>query len=121
MKNEFQDLEWIVPKVTKLFTKNPNRSISATFRFCRRHPRLSSVGCYPILSTIIRSVKILKITISREKALYGLNQSEELIEFSKKDKNELLDELIKPLSVEVKTGRNGRRITYFYKSNRSYR
>lgn len=106
MKNEYQNVEWIIPKTKKMFIKNPRRSISAAFRYFRNHPRLTLIGCYPILATTIHTVQKLNIATARKRVLYALNQSEELKAFSKKDKNELIEELLNPSSVGMNKGKN---------------
>lgn len=106
MKNEYQDAEWIVPKAQKMFIKNPRRSLSATFRYFRNHPRVSLIGCYPILSGITRVVLSIGIPLSRNKLLYALNQSDELKTFTHGEKKQLIDQLLNPVSVATKRPKN---------------
>lgn len=105
MKTEFQNLEWAIPKIQKQFIKNPRKSISATFRFLRNHPRYTLIGDYPILSIIVDTIRKLGIKPFRRNLLYGLNSSEEFKIWLPKEKSELLDELLRSISVSFKGGK----------------
>lgn len=101
-----QDVGLIIPQVSHQFQKNKNRSISATFRFYRKHSCYSLIGDFPILATIILSISNIGILPRRNTVNYALNQSEELKELSKKDKNDLLKVLLEPALVAVKTDKS---------------
>ncbi|MCX6731243.1 MAG: hypothetical protein NTZ55_05325 [Candidatus Roizmanbacteria bacterium] len=103
-EHDRQDVSLIAPQVINHFTKSPNSSISATFRYYRKNPCYSLIGDFPIFATIINALKQIDIPLNRYKVLYALNQSDEMKEWSKKEKFELLDELLKPLSVQRKQG-----------------
>lgn len=102
----FQDLSLAIPKIQRRYTNNPHRSISATFRFLRKRYSFSFFGDYPILSIIFRTILELNISPSRYQTIYAFNQSEELVSLSKKDKNCLINQLIHPLSVQMKSQQN---------------
>lgn len=93
MKNEYHDTEFIDETVKNLFTKNPNRSVSAAFRKLRRFSKLSLIGDYSLLSRIIRIAHATGAIVNRENIRYAFNQSEELKQLRKKDKNTLIDQL----------------------------
>lgn len=101
MKNEYHDTEFIDETVKNLFTKNPNRSLSATFRKLRRFTKLSLIGDYPLLFRIIRVARSTGASVNRENIRYAFNQSEELKELRKKDKNTLVDQLYLSTQVNV--------------------
>lgn len=101
MNTELQSTEWVPLKVRRLYIKNPRRSLSATFRRLRRHPRLSLIGDYPILAAIISTASEMGIKISRAKTLYAFNHSSELRQFSPLDKKELLDQLLNYAHVQT--------------------
>jgi len=103
-KPQFQSLEWIVPKIQRDFSRNKNKSISACFRHYRKHNNLSLIGDYPILATIVNTVKDLRIMINRQKIFYAFNQSTELKEFPRNDKQQLIEQLLKPSSVQFSKG-----------------
>lgn len=106
MKNEFQDLESLIPSIQKAFEKNPRRSLSAFFRNSRKSPRYSLIGDYPILATITHTAIKMGIEFSRNKVLHALNQSDELKTLLKGDKKDLTDQLFLPLTVASKQGKN---------------
>ncbi len=106
MNIQFQDLSLAIPKIERRYIKNPQSSMSATFRFLRKQYSFSFFGDYPILSAIFRTILELNINPSRYQTIYAFNQSEELVALSKKDKNCLLDQLIHPLSVQMKSQQN---------------
>lgn len=108
-KTQFCDLEWAIPKTQRLFIKNKNRSISATFRFFRKHSALSLIGDYPILAMIVNTIKDLKIPLKRNSLLYTFNQSTEFKNLPRNDKQDLINELIKPLSVQLSKGKTAPR------------
>ena len=99
----YQDLSLAKDRIIKRYMKNPNSSISAMFRSLRGKSYLSLIGDYPILATITNTISTLGIKLTRPQATYALNKSEELKCFSKKDKNELLNQLTNPSSVQVYT------------------
>lgn len=105
-QTELQSLEWTIPVIKKAFNKNRNRSISALFRYFRQHSRLSLIGCYPILATIVHAAIDIGIKLNRSKVGYALNNSEELRQFSKQEKKLLLDQLIKSSYVQIKHKQN---------------
>lgn len=111
METEFQDLNWAIPIIQKKYSKNPNSSISAIFRYLRRKPHLSLFGDYPLLSIVLKTILEIGIKPKRNQVLYALNQSEELYQLSKKDKNNLLDQLLKTPPVETKKHKNLIRLT----------
>lgn len=106
MNIQFQDLSLATPKIKRRYIKNSHRSISATFRFLRRQRSFSFFGDYPILSIILQTIIILSVNPSRYQTIYALNQSEELRLLSKRDKNCLINQLVYPLSVAMKSQRN---------------
>lgn len=89
MRNQFQALDWAVPKIEKRFRKNPNSSLSAIFRDLRKSLSLSLFGDYPIVSVIVGTLKRLGIKVARSKLRYALRQSEEL-----KGKRDLVSQLL---------------------------
>lgn len=86
----------IKEQVAHRFKKNSNSSFSAAFRFYRRHNCYTSIGDYPILASIIDGAALAGIKLKRNKLLYALNQSDEFKNEPKKEKMELLEELLKP-------------------------
>jgi len=116
---QYQDLSLAKDRIIKKYMKNPNSSISAMFRSLRGKSYLSLIGDYPILATILNTTSALGIRQTRPQITYALNQSEELKYFSKKDKNELLDQLINPLYVQTKLARNPQQDSKTEKMNSS--
>lgn len=112
-KTQFCDLEWAIPKIQRLFIKNRNRSISAAFRFFRNHSALFLIGDFPILAMIVNTIKDLKIPLKRANLFYALNQSTELKDLPRNDKQDLIDELLKPLSVQLPTDKTASRNDLF--------
>lgn len=108
MKNEYHDTEFIDETVKNLFTKNPNRSLSAAFRKLRRFTRLSLIGDYPLLFRIIRIARSTGTIINRENIRYAFNQSEELKLLRKKDKNTLIDQLFSSVHINVNNELNAK-------------
>ena len=98
---QYQDLTLSKSRITKLNMQNPNRSISATLCNLRSKSYNSSIGDYPLLYTIIDTLQGLSINLNRSKVNYALNKSEELKHLSKMEKNELLNQLIKPIYVQM--------------------
>ena len=96
MKNELQDVMIFEPAVKNAFTKNPKRSISALYRRARNNPRLSLIGCYPILAVITHAAIEMGIPLSRKGITYAFNMSAELYLFQKRDKTGLIDYLCHP-------------------------
>jgi len=96
MKTETQDIAVFVPTVKNAFAKNPKRSISALYRRARRNPRLSMIGCYPILAAITHTAIKMGIPFSRKGITYAFNKSAELYLFQKRDKTGLIDCLLHP-------------------------
>lgn len=101
-----QEGSLIKTQIINRFEKNPNSSISSAFRFYRKHNYYSWIGDYPILATIIQTIGSIGIPLKRNKILYALNQSNDFKSESKKEKMELLEELLKPSLVAVKQGKN---------------
>jgi len=99
-KPHFQSPEWIIPKIQRDFTRNKNKSISATFRHYRNHKNLSLIGDYPILATIVYIVRDIGIEIKRQKLFYAFNQSTELKSFPRNDKQQLIEQLLNLSSVQ---------------------
>lgn len=97
---KYQDLDLAKERTIKKFMKRPQSSLSATFRNLRTKSYLSFIGDYPILSMVVNAKIGLGIFINRPQVRYGLNQSEELRCIPKKDKNELLNQLTNPSSVQ---------------------
>lgn len=116
-KPQFQDLEWIIPKIIRDFSRNPNKRISATFRFFRNHPHLSLVGDYPILATITHTVLSLGITLTRNEVLYAFNFSDELKHLPRNEKTKLLDQLLTYPTGEIKQGKNASKKDLFSKDD----
>lgn len=106
---QYQDLNIAKNRATKMYMKNSNRSISATFRTLRKKAYTSFFGDYPILSTIINIIINLAINPSRFQVRHALNQSEELNSLSRKEKIALLDQLIDPMYVQLKAVKKSRR------------
>lgn len=106
MNIQYQDIGIAKKKIIKMWTANPNRSISSTFRTIRNKSYVSFFGDYPILSAIINTLSSLNIIPSRFQITYALNQSDELRYFSKEAKTELLNQLIKPSNVQIKVVNN---------------
>lgn len=104
-KSQFQSHEWIISKIQRDFTRNKNKSISATFRHYRNHRNLSLIGDYPILATVVNTVKDMGIMINRQKIFYAFNQSTELKEFPRNDKQQLIEQLLQPSSVQFPKGK----------------
>lgn len=102
MNMKYQDLEMAKNKITKMYMRNPNRSISATFRILRENSYVSFIGDYPILSSIVTTIISMGIRPSRFQVTYGFNQSDELRSLLKQEKNSLLNQLINPLYVPMK-------------------
>lgn len=102
MDIKYQDLDWVISKTQKLFTKNPHKSLSATFRFFRQHTTLSFIGDYPLLSAIVVTVITIGIKFSQYSLIYAFNQSEELKTLGPKEKSPLLGCLINPTHVQTK-------------------
>lgn len=100
--HSMQDVDLIGPQVINIFKKKPSTSLSFVFRVYRKNLCYSSIGDFPILATIINSLKKISYPLDRKKTLYALNQSQELRSLTKKDKQELLVELLKPMSVGSK-------------------
>ena len=99
---QYQSLEATESKIIKMYSKNPNRSISGTFRSLRKQQRTSLFGDYPILITIIN----LCISPTRFQVTHALKQSSELGNISKSFKTELLNQLINPLYVQTRLAKN---------------
>ena len=103
---KYQDLSLAKKQFLKMYMKNPNRSISATFRSLREKQYISFIGDYPILSCLIKTVYSLGLIPSRFQVRYAFNLSEELNDRSKKDKSILLDELFNTAYVQTKSLKN---------------
>lgn len=99
---QIQSTEWIIPKIQKQFETNPNRSLSASFRHFRKYPALSLIGDYPLLTCILLTISQMGIVLTRAKLVYTFSQSEEFRVSSKKEKTELLDQLLKLSHVQSK-------------------
>jgi hypothetical protein len=101
-----QDGSLIESQVINKFKKNPNSSISAAFRFYRKHNYYSWIGDFIILSIIISAINTAGVPLKRNKILYALNQSDEFKNESKKEKMELLEGLLRPSLAVMKQGKN---------------
>lgn len=106
MNMEYQDTNKAIQIVEKRFTKNPNSSISATFKKLRNNSSLSFIGDYILLAVILNTLKKMEIKSSRYQVWYAMNKSSELSLFSKQAKNALLEQLVKPSHVQMKEQRN---------------
>lgn len=102
MNMQYQDLEIAKNKIIKMYMRNQNRSISSTYRTLREKSYLSFFGDYPILSSIVTTIITIGIKPSRFQVTYALNQSDELRRLSKQEKNSLLNQLITPMSDQMK-------------------
>ena len=103
MNMQYQDLSLAENKTIKMYIRNPHRSISATYRTLRKKSYISFFGDYPILSTVVITVIRLGITPSRFQVTYALNQSDELQNLLKQEKNSLLNQLTNPTHVPLKS------------------
>lgn len=103
MNMQYQDLEMAKNKIIKMYMRNPNRSISATYRTLRKKPYFSFFGDYPILSSIVTTIISIGLKPSRFQVTYALNQSGELQSLLKHEKNSLLNQLINPLPDQMKS------------------
>jgi hypothetical protein len=103
MNIQYQDLNEAIAIIEKQFKKNENRSISAAFRSLRRKSYFSFFGDYPLLATVVNTIHHLGINPPRMIILYAMNLSPELSELPKKEKTVILEQLMKPLSVQTKT------------------
>ena len=112
-KPQFQSPEWIIPKIQRDFTRNKNKSLSATFRHYRNHKNLSLIGDYPILATIVYIVRDIGIEIKRQKLFYAFNQSTELKSFPRNDKQQLIEQLLKPSSVQFSKDKTQDRLDFY--------
>lgn len=112
-KPQFQSPEWIIPKIQRDFSRNRNKSISACFRHYRNHNSLSLIGDYPILATIVNTVNNLGITINRQKIFYAFNQSVELKSFLRNDKQQLIEQLLNPSSVQFSKDKTKDRLDFY--------
>lgn len=106
MDIKYQDLEATKGKVIKMYSKNPRRSIAATFRVLRLQQSISYVGDFPILSVIVKTIIDLGILPTRFQVTYALSQLEEMEFNSKKGKTELLNDLLETLYVQTKQAKN---------------
>lgn len=117
MNMQYQDLSLSKLRITKMYMQNPNRSISATLCNLRSKSYNSSIGDYPLLYTIVETILELSFKPSRFQVNYALNKSEELKQFSKSDKKELLNQLVKPVYVQKKTAKKLQGMTKMEKMN----
>lgn len=106
MDIKYQDLVATKGKVIKMYSKNPRRSIAATFRALRLQQSISYVGDFPILSLIVKTIIALGIHPTRFETTYALNQLEEKEFWSKKEKSQLLNDLFDPMYVQSKQQKN---------------
>ena len=111
-KPQFQSPEWIIPKIQRDFSRNKNKSISAAFRHYRNHKNLSLIGDYPILATIVYIIRDIGIEIKRQKLFYAFNQSTELKSFPRNDKQQLIEQLLNPSSVQFSKDNTHARIDF---------
>lgn len=111
-KPQFQSPEWIIPKIQRDFSRNKNKSISAAFRHYRNHKNLSLIGDYPILATIVYIIRDIGIEIKRQKLFYAFNQSTELKSFPRNDKQQLIEQLLNPSSVQFSKDNTPARIDF---------
>lgn len=117
MNMEYQDLSLSKSRTIKMYMQNPNRSISSTFCNLRNKSYNSSIGDYPLLYAIINTLLDLSINFNRSKVNYALNKSQELKQFSKVEKNELLNQLVKHPYVQMKQSKNAPQSTRRQKMN----
>lgn len=103
MNMQYQDLNLATNKTIKMYMRNPHRSISATYRTLRKKSYVSFFGDYPILSAVVTAILNLGITPSRFQVNYALNQSNELQNLLKQDKNSLLNQLTNTIHVPSKS------------------
>lgn len=103
MNIQYQDLSLAENKTIKMYMRNPHRSISATYRTLRSKSYVSFIGDYPILSTVVTTFISLGKTPSRFQVTYALNQSDELQNLLKQEKISLLNQLINPIHVPLKS------------------
>lgn len=115
----YQDLELSKTRVARMFLQNPDRSISATFCNLRKKSYNTSIGDYPLLYVIVETILGLSIYPSRSQINYAFNKSEELQYFSKKDKSELLNQLIEPTYIQLKQSKNDPQSTKYRKQTNS--
>lgn len=103
MNVQYQDLKLATNKTTKMYIRNPRRSISATYRTLRKKSYISFFGDYPILAAVVTTIINLGITPSRFQVTYALNQSNELQNLLKQEKSSLLNQLINHIHVPLKS------------------
>lgn len=103
---KYQDLSLSKNRTLKLYKQNSNRSLSSTFRNLRKKSYNSFIGDYPILFTIFQTIIESGVPVTRFQLNHALNQSDELIQFSKKEKTELLNQLFKQQHAQTKTINN---------------
>lgn len=72
------NLNNLKPKVRSYLTKNPNTSLSVTFRRYRKQESYSLFGDFPILSLIIRSFNTLGKILNRDSIRRAIRCSQEL-------------------------------------------
>lgn len=106
MYMNYQDLTLTKLRTAKLYSQNPNRSLSATFRNLRKKSNNSFIGDYPVLFAILEVVVELRIPVTRFQLNHTLNQSWELKQFSKGEKTGLLNQLFKQQHVQKKIIKN---------------
>lgn len=111
MHTTYQDLDWITNKTVKLFRNNPNRSISAAFKYFRSQPRLSFIGDYPILAILIHTILSLGIKPTRYRVIYAYNKSDELRSFPLGVKSADLDHLLNCATDQMDRAINAKRLT----------
>ncbi len=95
MNMEIQDLSSLNTYLQGRLRRSPNARLSALFRNCRKHSRISYIGDYPLICHLIQSIySATKRNASRWEVLRAFNTSQELSAFSKKDKTILLNQLL---------------------------
>lgn len=106
MNMKYQDLTQTQARTLKLYSLNPNRSLSSTFRNLREKSYNSYIGDYPLIFAIFEIVCSLGIPVTRFQLNHTLNQSDELRLFSKREKTTLLNQLLEVRYVQMKSFKN---------------
>lgn len=77
MKNQFQDLTWVITRAKSQLEHTPKRRISALYRDLRKIPTFSLFGDYFILWAIAKAMCDLKMKRNRHQFWYAAKQSKE--------------------------------------------
>ena len=78
MFNNIPSLDKAEVIVRKHFRKHPGASISVMFKHIRSDKRFSGQGDYPIISTIVNTMRELGLEVERRKVFQALHWSSEL-------------------------------------------